>query len=129
MIEILDSSHDFGKDVIPLILEEKKKLFAYPFKGYWKDVGTVKSLWEANMDLLNDECELNLFDYDWRIYSVNPNQPPQYISPDAIVRIRLLMRDVRLKGKLKNLFFFKGLRVGKGSIIKGICDYARCGDW
>lgn len=55
-----ESSHDFGKDIIPLMLDENKKLFAYPFNGYWKDVGTVKSLWEANMDLLDDECELNL---------------------------------------------------------------------
>ncbi|HYK75037.1 MAG TPA: glucose-1-phosphate adenylyltransferase, partial [Pseudoneobacillus sp.] len=64
------SSHDFGKDVIPLLLKENKNMFAYPFKGYWKDVGTVQSLWEANMDLLDEECELNLFDYTWRIYSV-----------------------------------------------------------
>ena len=59
----------------------KRNLVAFPFKGYWKDVGTVKSLWEANMDLLDEECELDLFDYDWRIYSVNPNQMPQYLSP------------------------------------------------
>ena len=78
-----DSSHDFGKDILPLMLKEGKKLFAYPFKGYWKDVGTVQSLWEANMDLLDENCELNLFDQSWRIYSVNPNQPPQFLSQDA----------------------------------------------
>ena len=58
----------------------EKNLVAYPFKGYWKDVGTVKSLWEANMDLLDENVNLDLFDYNWRIYSVNPNQKPQYIS-------------------------------------------------
>ncbi|OUM87004.1 glucose-1-phosphate adenylyltransferase, partial [Parageobacillus thermoglucosidasius] len=79
------SSHDFGKDVIPLLLRNKKRLVAYLFKGYWKDVGTVKSLWEANMDLLDEANELDLFDHSWRIYSVNPNQPPQYISDEAVV--------------------------------------------
>ncbi|MCI3987636.1 glucose-1-phosphate adenylyltransferase, partial [Bacillus vallismortis] len=59
------SSHDFGKDIIPLLLEEKKNLSAYPFKGYWKDVGTVQSLWEANMDLLKEDSELKLFERKW----------------------------------------------------------------
>ncbi|MDR7077687.1 glucose-1-phosphate adenylyltransferase [Neobacillus niacini] len=112
------SSHDFGKDIIPLMLEENKKLFAYPFKGYWKDVGTVKSLWEANMDLLNDECDLDLFDHDWRIYSVNPNQPPQYISPEAIVKDSLINEGCTIEGEIDNSVLFQGVTVGKGSIIK-----------
>ena len=112
------SSHDFGKDIIPMMLEENKKLYAYPFKGYWKDVGTVKSLWEANMDLLNDECDLDLFDHDWRIYSVNPNQPPQYISPDAIVKESLINEGCTIEGEIENSVLFQGVRVGKGSKIK-----------
>ena len=68
-----ESSHDFGKDIIPTLIQDDKKLFAFPFKGYWKDVGTVKSFWEANMDLLDENCELDLFDHNWRIYSVNPH--------------------------------------------------------
>lgn len=112
------SSHDFGKDVIPLMLEENKKLYAYPFKGYWKDVGTVKSLWEANMDLLNDECDLDLFDHDWRIYSVNPNQPPQYISPEAIVKESLINEGCTIEGEIDKSVLFQGVSVGKGSIIK-----------
>jgi len=112
------SSHDFGKDVIPSLLEENKKLYAYPFKGYWKDVGTVKSLWEANMDLLNDECDLDLFDHDWRIYSVNPNQPPQYISPEAIVKESLINEGCTIEGEIDNSVLFQGVSVGKGSIIK-----------
>nr|MBS9408158.1 hypothetical protein [Streptococcus oralis] len=67
-----------------------KKLMAYPFEGYWKDVGTVKSLWEANMDLLRDETSLNLNDRNWRIYSVNPNEPPQYIAEKAKVEESLI---------------------------------------
>ncbi len=112
------SSHDFGKDVIPMLLDEKKKLFAYPFKGYWKDVGTVQSLWEANMDLLDDECTLDLFDYDWRIYSVNPNQPPQYISSDAIVKESLINEGCTIEGEIDKSVLFQGVSVGKNSIIK-----------
>ncbi|MED1471352.1 glucose-1-phosphate adenylyltransferase [Bacillus salipaludis] len=112
------SSHDFGKDVIPLLLDEKKKLFAYPFKGYWKDVGTVQSLWEANMDLLNDKCELDLFDLDWRIYSVNPNQPPQYIAPNAIVKESLINEGCTIEGEIEKSVLFQGVSVGQGTIIK-----------
>ncbi|WP_040207526.1 glucose-1-phosphate adenylyltransferase [Neobacillus jeddahensis] len=113
-----NSSHDFGKDVIPMLLEENKKLFAYPFKGYWKDVGTVQSLWEANMDLLGEECELDLFDYDWRIYSVNPNQPPQYISSEAVVRESLINEGCTIEGEIDKSVLFQGVTVGKGTIIK-----------
>jgi glucose-1-phosphate adenylyltransferase len=112
------STHDFGKDVIPLLLDEQKKLFAYPFKGYWKDVGTVKSLWEANMDLLEDECKLDLFEKNWKIYSVNPNQPPQYIFPEATVRESLINEGCIIEGVIEKSVLFQGVRVGKGSLIK-----------
>ncbi|ULT56054.1 glucose-1-phosphate adenylyltransferase [Neobacillus drentensis] len=113
-----NSSHDFGKDIIPLLLDENKKLFAYPFKGYWKDVGTVQSLWEANMDLLGEECDLDLFENDWRIYSVNPNQPPQYISPEAIVKESMINEGCTVEGKVEKSVLFQGVTVGKNSIIK-----------
>lgn len=112
------SSHDFGKDVIPMLLKENKRLFAYPFKGYWKDVGTVQSLWEANMDLLDEECELNLFDYDWRIYSVNPNHPPQYISPTAKVEESLINEGCIIEGDIERSVLFQGVSVGKASFIR-----------
>lgn len=112
------STHDFGKDVIPLLLDEQKKLFAYPFKGYWKDVGTVKSLWEANMDLLNEESTLNLFDHEWKIYTVNPNQPPQYISPEAIVKESLINEGCTIEGFVEKSVLFHGVSVGQGSVIK-----------
>lgn len=112
------SSHDFGKDVIPLLLEEKKKLYAFPFKGYWKDVGTVRSLWEANMDLLKEDCELDLFDLGWRIYSVNPNQPPQYISPNALVQESLINEGCTVEGEINKSVLFQGVTVGKGTVIK-----------
>ncbi|MBS4191809.1 glucose-1-phosphate adenylyltransferase [Bacillus sp. FJAT-49705] len=113
-----DSSHDFGKDIIPMLLEEKKHLFAYPFKGYWKDVGTVKSLWEANMDLLDEKCELNLFDYEWRIYSVNPNHPPQYISTEARVKCSLINEGCTVEGEVEKSVLFQGVMIGKGSLIR-----------
>lgn len=112
------SSHDFGKDVIPLLLREKKRLVAYPFKGYWKDVGTVQSLWEANMDLLDEENELNLFDHSWRIYSVNPNQPPQYISDEAVVINSLVNEGCMVEGNVEHSVLFQGVHVGKGAIVK-----------
>lgn len=114
----LNSSHDFGKDIIPQFLHEQKKLYAFPFKGYWKDVGTVKSLWEANMDLLDETCELDLFDYDWRIYSVNPNQKPQYISPEAEVNESLVNEGCTIEGYVSKSVLFQGVTVKKGAMIR-----------
>lgn len=112
------SSHDFGKDVIPLLLRNKKRLVAYLFKGYWKDVGTVKSLWEANMDLLDEENELDLFDHSWRIYSVNPNQPPQYISDDAVVVHSLVNEGCVVEGNVEHSILFQGVHIQKGAMVK-----------
>lgn len=113
-----DSTHDFGKDIIPCLLEDRKKLVAYPFHGYWKDVGTVKSLWEANMDLLDEQCELNLFEHDWRIYSVNPNHPPQYISPEASIGDSLINEGCTINGDIEKSVLFQGVAIGKGSFIR-----------
>ncbi|MFY4777294.1 glucose-1-phosphate adenylyltransferase [Metabacillus sp. RGM 3146] len=112
------SSNDFGKDIIPLLLEEHKKVVAYPFKGYWKDVGTVKGLWEANMDLLDSNSTLNLFDYDWRVYSVNPNQPPQFISDSAEVTESFVNEGCIVHGNVFNSVLFQGVTIGKNSTIK-----------
>lgn len=112
------SSHDFGKDIIPLMLKEDRKLFAYPFKGYWKDVGTIQSLWEANMDLLDRNCELKLFDHSWRIYSVNPNQPPQYICPEGEVTESLVNEGCKIEGEVSKTVAFQGVTVKKGAVVK-----------
>ncbi|MEC3614754.1 glucose-1-phosphate adenylyltransferase [Bacillus stercoris] len=112
------SSHDFGKDIIPLLLKEKKKLSAYPFKGYWKDVGTVQSLWEANMDLLKEDSELKLFERKWKIYSVNPNQPPQFISSDAQVQDSLVNEGCVVYGNVSLSVLFQGVTVGKHATVK-----------
>lgn len=113
-----ESSNDFGKDVIPAMLADKANMFAYPFDGYWKDVGTIESLWEASMDLLEQKPKLNLNDRSWRIYSLNPNQPAQYIAPGAKVKNSLINEGCMVFGKVEHSVLFYGVRVGEGSIVK-----------
>ncbi|WP_377889097.1 glucose-1-phosphate adenylyltransferase [Alkalihalobacillus sp. R86527] len=112
------SSNDFGKDIIPAMIEDQKKLCAYSFSGYWKDVGTLQSLWEANMDLLDDDPDLILNDPSWRIYSVNPNQPPQYIAPQANVSRSLVNEGCVVYGDVYRSVLFYGVHVGLGTTIK-----------
>lgn len=112
------SSNDFGKNVIPMMLQEKERMFAYDFKGYWKDVGTIESYWQANMDLLCPEPSLNLNDTSWRIYSVNPTLPPQYIAQSARVSHSLVNEGCMVLGEVDNSVLFPGVSVGEGSIIK-----------
>lgn len=100
------------------MLEQGKKLMAYPFEGYWKDVGTIESLWEANMDLLKDDNELNLYDNEWRIYSINPVRPAQYIGPHASVKSSLIVEGCIVHGEVENSVLFPGVFVGKNTVIK-----------
>lgn len=113
-----ESSNDFGKDVIPAMLADKMKLTAYPFKGYWKDVGTVKSLWEANMDLLDHSEDLNLHDPSWRIYSINANQPPQVIGQHASVKHSLLNEGSIIHGELEHSVVSQGVEIEKDAFVK-----------
>ncbi|KOP64498.1 glucose-1-phosphate adenylyltransferase [Bacillus sp. FJAT-18019] len=115
--EIPDTSHDFGKDILPSMLADGKTLFAYPFEGYWKDVGTIESLWEANMDLLSERPKLDLNDPLWRIYTRNPNQPAEYISPTANVRNSMINEGCTVCGDVTHSVLFYGVEVGEGSII------------
>ncbi|WP_054956191.1 glucose-1-phosphate adenylyltransferase [Paenibacillus dakarensis] len=112
-----DTSHDFGKDIIPLMLSEGKTLYAYPFQGYWKDVGTVVSLWEANMDLLSENPKLNLNDPSWRIFTRNPNQPAEYIAPGAKVHNCMINEGCSVHGEVSHSVLFYGVEVGEGSKI------------
>ena len=113
-----ESSNDFGKNIIPKMLNEGRRLFAYPFKGYWKDVGTISSLWEANMDLLKRETGLTLYDDDWKIYSVSPVRPAQYIGPTAKVRNSLVVEGCTVHGTVENSVLFEGVTIGKNSVIR-----------
>jgi len=111
------SSNDFGKNIIPSMLKNQKSLFAYPFNGYWKDVGTIKSLWQANMDLIDDNNELNIHDETWKIYSVNPTNPAQYIGPNAKVTNSLVVEGCIVLGEVSNSVLFQGVTVGRNSRI------------
>ncbi|MCY6483867.1 glucose-1-phosphate adenylyltransferase [Clostridium aestuarii] len=111
------SSNDFGKNIIPKMLNENQRLFAYPFDGYWKDVGTIESLWEANMDLLEEDNTLNLFDRSWKIYSVNPIKPPQYIGNNAKIENSIITEGCIVLGEVINSILFPGVYVSKNTKI------------
>lgn len=111
------SSHDFGKDIIPELLNDGKALYAYKFKGYWKDVGTIDSLWEANMDLLDKNNELDLNDPSWKIYTEDVSEPPHYIGPDATINRAFITQGCVIDGEVTNSVLFTNSRVGKGAKI------------
>lgn len=114
----INSSNDFGKDIIPKMLESGKRLIAYPFDGYWKDVGTVESLWEANMDLLKIDNELNLYDGQWKIYSQNQVRPAHYIGKNARVNNSLIVEGCIINGDIQNSVLSQGVYVGKNTLIR-----------
>ena len=112
-----DSSHDFGKDIIPTMLNDGKSLFAYKFKGYWKDVGTIDSLWEANMDLLNKNNALDLNDSSWKIYTEDVTALPQYIGSDAVVDSAFITQGCVVDGEVKHSVLFTGAKVAAGAKV------------
>lgn len=111
------SDNDFGKNIIPSMLDSGKKLMAYPFKGYWKDVGTIQSLWEANMDLLKLDNKLNLYDREWKIYSQNEVRPAHYIGENAKIINSLIVEGCIINGKIENSVLSQGVYVGKNTVI------------
>ncbi len=112
-----ESSHDFGKDIIPALLNDGKKLFAYKFKGYWKDVGTIDSLWEANMDLLDKKNGLDLDDRTWTIYTEDVPTLPQFISAEASVKRAFITQGCTVEGEVRNSVLFTGAKVGPGAKV------------
>ncbi len=112
-----ESNHDFGKDIIPTMLNDGKRLFAYKFKGYWKDVGTIDSLWEANMDLLDRKSGLDLDDRTWKIYTEDIPTFPQYISEGADVTNAYVTQGCVVEGEVKNSVLFTSAKVGEGAKV------------
>ena len=112
-----DSHHDFGKDIIPRLLADNKTLYAYRFKGYWKDVGTIDSLWEANMDLLDSNNELDLNDPTWKIYTEDATTLPHYVGPEASIKRSFVTQGCIIEGEVKNSVLFTGVEVGEGAKI------------
>jgi glucose-1-phosphate adenylyltransferase len=124
------SKNDFGMNIIPSMLGDGNRMVAYPFKGYWKDVGTIDSLWEANMDLIKEDNELNLHDEEWKIYSVNQVRPAQYIGENAKVSNSLVVEGCVVNGQIENSILFQGVQIGKNSVIRDsiIMTDAKIGD-
>ena len=112
-----DSNHDFGKDIIPTLLGDEKRLFAYRFKGYWKDVGTIDSLWEANMDLLSPDNELDLSDLTWKIYTEDVTALPQYIGTKARIQNAYITQGCVIEGEVTNSVIFTGAKVRPGAKV------------
>ncbi len=114
-----DSSNDFGKNIIPMMLKDGQKLFAYEFSGYWKDVGTISSLWEANMDVLYPEKSgLTLNDRKWKIYARNTAEPPHYIGENAVISNSIVSEGCNIDGKVTNSVIYHGSTVERGAEIK-----------
>jgi glucose-1-phosphate adenylyltransferase len=113
-----DSDHDFGKDIIPAMLSEERRLYAYKFTGYWKDVGTIQAFWESNMDLVKRVPEFNLYDPEWRIYTPNPVKPPHYVAPSGSIKTSVIAEGCMIYGTVRNSVLFPGVVVEKDTLIE-----------
>lgn len=112
------SENDFGKNIIPNMLNDGKRLFAYPFRGYWKDVGTIQSLWESNMDLLGKNPKFDIFDKSWKIYSHNEPLPPHFIKEGAIIENSLINAGCYIEGTIRNSLIGGNVRIKQGAVIE-----------
>lgn len=112
------SDNDFGKNVLPSLLKDGKKLYAYNFNGYWKDVGTLQSLWEANMDLLKDDIDFNLKDANFKIYTKNYAKPPSFISHYSNIKNSIIAEGCTINGYIENSIIFSGCVIEKDCVIK-----------
>ncbi len=114
-----ESENDFGKNIIPRLLEDGGAMYAYRFDGYWKDVGTIPSLWEANMEVLDPEHSgINLFDNEWKIYSRNSGMPGHKIAEGAVVENAMITDGCRVNGDVKHSILFAGVKVESGAVVE-----------
>lgn len=113
-----NSDNDFGKNIIPKMLEDGEKMMSYRFEGYWKDVGTIQSLWEANMDLIDNPPKFDLNDREWIIYSRNYALMPHYIGEDALITRSTVTEGCDIDGKVDHSVIFSGVKIGKGAVIR-----------
>ena len=113
-----ESTNDFGRDIIPSMLNDGCKIRAYEYSGYWKDVGTIESLWQSNMDAITPGSGLVLHDAEWRIYARNPVKPSQYVSEDAVIKNSMIAEGCSTYGSISRSVIFYGVTVGKGAVIK-----------
>jgi glucose-1-phosphate adenylyltransferase len=124
------SSNDFGRNIIPGMLKAKERLYAYPFDGYWKDVGTVFSLWESNMELLQEQPALDLYDESWRIFSRNPNMPPHFVDGGAKIKNSLISEGCYVYGTVENSILSAGVIVERDALVRDsiIMQRSRAGE-
>ena len=113
-----NSANDFGKNIIPTMLADGCKMYSYTFEGYWKDVGTLTSLWEANMDLLGNPPAFNLYDRSWRIFYRHNAFPPHRVAAGAEVKNSMLTEGCVIEGTVENSVLANGVRVEKGAVVK-----------
>lgn len=113
-----NSDYDFGKNIIPKLLKEDYPIYAYRFSGYWKDVGTVRSYWEANLDLINEDNTLDIYDKTWRINTTTKNLPPHYIAPTGMVSNVLINEACFIAGKVKNSVLFDQVTIEEGAYVE-----------
>ncbi len=112
------SSHDFGKNIIPKLLNSGKKLMSYTFSGYWKDVGTLSSLWESNMDILDSPDEINFRDASWRIYSRNPVKPAHFVAKDASIKNSCMTDGCMIYGSVEHSVLSHSVKIDAGAVVK-----------
>lgn len=113
-----DSDHDFGKDIIPIMLSEGRSLWAYKFAGYWRDVGTIQAFWESNMDLIKRVPDFNLYDQEWKIYTPNPVKPPHYVAPSGSIKTSVVAEGCMIYGQVKNSVLFPGVTVEEDTLVE-----------
>lgn len=113
-----ESDHDFGKNIIPMMLSEDRSMWAYNFVGYWRDVGTIQAFWESNMDLIRRVPDLNLFDPAWKIFTPNPVKPAHYIGPEGSIKKAIVSEGCMIYGKVKNSVIFPGAYISEGAVIE-----------
>jgi glucose-1-phosphate adenylyltransferase len=121
-----ESDHDFGKNILPRMLAEENKMYAWGFDGYWKDVGTVKSYWEANMDLLDPNNTLNLYDKSWRIYTKTRNLPPQYLARGSRVVNSLVNEGCYIVGDVEKSVIFSDVIIEEGAQVRDSVILSDC---
>ncbi len=112
------SNNDFGKNIIPTMLNQDQRMFAFPFKGYWKDVGTIESLWEANLDIINPNVDLDLSDKTWKIYSRNPIAPPHYVGENATIENSSVSEGCEIDGNVDYSVVSTNVKVEEGADVR-----------
>jgi glucose-1-phosphate adenylyltransferase len=124
--EDINSDNDFGKNIIPSMLNDGKRMWAYQFEGYWRDVGTIEAFWESNMELIQRVPVFNLFDPTWKIYTPNPIKPAHYIGPKGVVKTSIVTEGCMIFGTVRNSVIFPGVFIDENTVIEDSIVMTNC---